>query len=175
MKVMKADEQPPIQSMSKEDRAELIKALQQEIEERNKEISTKFYVVEGGAATGKSLLEFMSKEAKWKFTEAIGVVECIRELNDAVKKAESGKELFLQVLPIEAIWFFINKVEDVGVEKASHYVNHLLKPVAEAMGRIKVDRDKVNELMHRQGALEVGADFEKETAVTPATEGVPAE
>lgn len=162
VKVMKAEDQPAINEMSKEERAELIEALQLEVETRNKEISQKFYLVEGGAAIGERLIKFLTKEAKWKFTEAIGVVEATKELFAATAKAKTDKDLMLQVLPLEALWFFINKVEGVGLPEAQYYNDNLLKPIAEALGQVKADRDSVNQLMMRQGALEAGADFEKE-------------
>jgi hypothetical protein len=160
MKVMKAEEQPKVQELSAEERQDLINALQEEMDARNKEITEKYYIVEGGAAAGEKFVEFLDKEAQWKFTEAIGVLEAIKEINEAIAKAKTDKNLFLQVLPLEALWFFINKIEGVGSAKAKAYHDNLLKPVAEALGRVKADRDAINALAMRQGALEAGADFE---------------
>jgi hypothetical protein len=160
MKVMKADDQPKIQELSAEERQDLINAIQEEMDARNKEITEKYYIVDGGAAAGEKFVEFLDKEAQWKFTEAIGVLEAIKEINVAIAKAKTDKNLFLQVLPLEALWFFINKIEGAGAEKAKAYHDNLLKPVAEALGRVKADRDAINALAMRQGALEAGADFE---------------
>lgn len=155
-------ERSSVREMGAEDRAKEIQAIQEEVEARNREMETKLYIVEGGAETGEKLLKFVTEEAQWKFTEAIGVVEMTKEIEDAVANAKGGKQLFLRVLPLEALWFFINKVEGVGLEKAKYYSTNLLKPVGDALGRIKADRDAINELMMRQGSLEAGADFEQD-------------
>jgi len=157
-------EKASVGSMTAEDRAKEIAALNTEIDARNREMETKLYIVEGGAETGEKLLKFVSEEAQWKFTEAIGVVEMTKEIEDATENAKSGKQLFLRVLPLEALWFFINKVEGVGLEKAKYYSTNLLKPIGDALARVKADRDAINELMMRQGSLEAGADFEQEVA-----------
>lgn len=164
MKVMKAEEQPKIQELSAEEKQGLIDAIQEEMDARNKEITEKYYMVEGGASAGEKFVEFLSTEAQWKFTEAIGVLEAIKEINVAITKAKADGNLFLQVLPLEALWFFINKTEGVGAEKAKAYHDNLLKPVAESLGRVKADRDAINALAMRQGALEAGADFENTQA-----------
>jgi len=160
MKVMKADDQPKIQELSAEERQDLINAIQEEMDARNKEITEKYYIVEGGADAGEKFVAFLSTDAQWKFTEAIGILEAIKEIKVAIEKAKKDKNLFLQVLPLEALWFFINKIEGFGSEKAKAYHDNLLKPVAEALGRVKADRDAINALAMRQGALEAGADFE---------------
>jgi len=162
MKVMKADEQPKVQELSAEERQDLIAAIQDEMDARNKEITEKYYIVEGGAAAGEKFVDFLSNDAQWKFTEAIGILEAIKEINEAIAKAKTDKNLFLKVLPLEALWFFINKVDGAGASTAKAYHDNLLKPVAEALGRVKADRDAINALAMRQGALEIGADFETE-------------
>jgi hypothetical protein len=157
-------EKTSVREMSAEDRAKEVAKLQEEVDARNREMETKLYIVEGGAETGEKFLKFVTEEAQWKFTEAIGVVEMTKEIEDAVANAKGGKQLFLRVLPLEALWFFINKVEGVGLEKAKYYANNLLKPVGDALARVKADRDAINELMMHQGSLEAGADFEAEVA-----------
>lgn len=165
MKVMKAEEQPAITEMSIEERQSLISALQKEIDDRTAEMNTKFYIVEGNVARGEQLIKFLTEKAQWKFTEAIGVVEAVKEITEAVNKAKARNgQLFLQILPLEALWFFINKVEGVGLAEADYYQSNLVKPIGEALSRVKNDRDSINQLMMRQGALEAGADFEQEAA-----------
>jgi len=171
LKVMKNDETTAktkaVRDMSKEEREETLAILQEEIERRNQEINNKLYIVEGGVTTGENFLKFVTEEAQWKFTEAFGVVEVCKEIEEAIQSAKGGKELFLKVLPLEALWFFINKVEGKGLEAARYYQQNLLKPVGEALGRVKVDRDAVNELMMQMGSIEAGADFE--AAYAPET------
>jgi hypothetical protein len=157
-------EKGSVREMSAEDRAKEVAKLQEEVDARNREMETKLYIVEGGFETGEKLLKFVTEEAQWKFTEAIGVVEMTKEIEDATANAKGGKQLFLRVLPLEALWFFINKVEGVGLEKAKYYATNLLKPIGDALARVKADRDAINELMMRQGSLEVGADFEAEVS-----------
>lgn len=157
-------EKSSVREMSADDRAKEVATLQQEIDTRNREMETKLYIVEGGAEVGEKLLKFVTEEAQWKFTEAIGVVEMTKEIEDSVANAKGGKQLFLRVLPLEALWFFINKVEGKGLEQAKYYATNLLKPIGDALARVKADRDAINDLMMRQGSLEAGADFESEVS-----------
>jgi hypothetical protein len=173
-KILKAEDVPSVSSLTNEERLELVEALQKEIDERTAEINKKYYVVDGGADTGKALLKFVVEEAQWKFTEAYGIMECSKELEAAIKKAEVDKVLFLQILPIEALWFFLNKVEGKGYKEARYYHDQLLKPIGSALHNIKADRDAVNELMLRQGSLEAGADFEQTPTNENATENATA-
>lgn len=161
MQILKAEDVPSVSSLSNDERLELIEALQEEIDSRTTAINSKFYIVEGGVATGTAFLKFLNEDAEWKFTEAYGVIECVKEVEAAMKKAQTGAgEIFLQVLPLEAMWFFINKTEGKGLQAARYYHDNLLKPIGGALSRVKADRDEVNELMLRQGGLEAGADFE---------------
>jgi hypothetical protein len=170
VKVMSANEQPPAHTMTAEERKSLVDAMQKELDRMNAEVREKLYIVEGGMATATYMLDYMKTRAKWKFSEAVGVIECVKELEAAIKKIETRKELFLQILPLEAMWFFINKEEGCGLDEAITYRNMLLQPLADALGRAKADRDAINELARRQAALEVGADFEKEMNVAEHAE-----
>lgn len=167
LKVMKSDEATgnktkSVREMNTEERAEAAALLQKEIDHRNAEINSKLYIVEGGAAAGERFLTFITEDAQWKFTEAFGVVEVCKEIQEGIQSAKSGKELFLKVLPLEALWFFINKVEGKGLVAAQYYQQNLLKPIGEALGRVKADRDAVNELLMQIGSIEAGAEFEPE-------------
>jgi hypothetical protein len=171
MKVMKNEDlNKSVSELSKEERTQLVADINAEIERRNSEINNKLYIVEGGAEAGERFLKFISEEAQWKFTEAFGIVEVCKEIQEAIQSAKGGKELFLKVLPLEAIWFFINKVEGVGLEKAKYYQQYLLKPMGEALSRVKADRDAINDLMMKAGSLEAGADFEKDYSLQSETE-----
>ncbi len=141
---------------------ELAAALQKEIDQRKKELDEKLYIVEGGEEAGKKLLDFITNKAQWKFTEAMGIIEMTKEIQTAIENAKGGKELFLRTLPLEALWFFINKVEGVGLAEAKDYHYNLVHPVGQALSRVKGDRDQLNELQMRQGSLEAGADFEED-------------
>lgn len=167
LKVMKSDDAlakqtKSVREMNAEERVEAASILQEEIDRRNAEINSKLYIVEGGAEAGEKFLAFITDEAQWKFTEAFGVVEICKEIQEGIQSAKGGKELFLKVLPLEAMWFFINKVEGKGLSSALYYQQNLLKPIGEALGRVKADRDAVNELLMQIGSIEAGAEFEPE-------------
>jgi len=156
------NEKKSVSTMTADERKKELDILQTEIDNRNRELETKLYIVEGGAAAGEAFIKFATKEAKWKFTEAIGIVEMLKEIEVAVANAKDGKQLFLRILPLEALWFFINKVEGIGLEDAKYYSDMLLKPVGDALARVKTDRESINELLMQQGSIEAGAEFEAE-------------
>ena len=55
-------------------------------------------------------------------------------------------ELELGALTIEALYYFLTKEEGKGLAKAVRYVNHLLRPVTEALNTSKADREEINQM-----------------------------
>ena len=141
-------------------RKEMIQQLTEKIESKEKELETKKYLIEGGASTAEAVLTFLKNEAAWKFSEALGVIESVKQIEDANKNIQTGKtkELMVPALALEAIYYFLTKVEGKGLSDASLYVNELLKPVTDALGRSKNDRAEIDQLVRDRGTLESAVD-----------------
>ena len=70
--------------------------------------------------------------------------------------------MYLPNLCLEAIYYFVSKVEGAGLEEAKFYVNELLKPVADGLGRAKVDKDSIEAKKFQLASYENGIDPTKE-------------
>jgi hypothetical protein len=148
--------------------ADMSKQLEAKIEKTSKDLETKLYIIQGGKTAGENLLAFIKNDAQWKFSEALGIGECVRQYESAVKNIESGKtkELMIPALALEATYYFLTKVEGKGLVSADTYVNNLLKPITDALGRSKADREALDQLVRDKGtidsAIDSGANIENE-------------
>jgi hypothetical protein len=140
--------------------------LSKELNELREKVEKKGYLVEGGAAAGEKLIDWLTTSASWKFTEAMGVMEAIKQVKSGIEEIKKGKtkELLLNNLSLEAIYYFISKEEGKGLEQATFYVEHLLKPVADGLGRAKVDKDRVKDLEFKVASLEQGLEVNENTS-----------
>lgn len=147
---------------------EMSKQLEEKIEKTSKELETKLYIIQGAETAGENLLGFIKNDAQWKFSEALGIGECVRQYESAIKNIKSGKtkELMIPALALEATYYFLTKVEGKGLATADTYVNNLLKPITDALGRSKADREALDQLIRDKGtidsAIDSGAKIENE-------------
>jgi hypothetical protein len=141
-------------------RQEMVDLLTERIEKKQKELETKKYIVEGGEDTAKAVLNFLNYDAQWKFTEALGVIEATRQIEESAKAITTNKtkELLVNALALEAIYYFLTKVERKGLSDAKSFVNGLLKPISDALGRIKQDREGLDQMIRDRGTLESAID-----------------
>lgn len=152
-------------------RIEMVKQLTEKIDAKEKELETKKYIIEGGNKTARALVQFLKEEASWKFSEALGVIESTKQVESANLEITKGKtkELMIPALAVEAIYYFLTKVEGKGLDTATSYVNDLLKPVTDALGRSKNDRNEIDQLVRDRGTLESaidsGIEIENEDAI----------
>lgn len=116
-----------------------------ELEDLRKELSTKKYLLDVEKKDVDLLKAFIANDAPWKFTEALGIVEVTREL-DAIK---DGK-LFIKALAIEAIYYYMSKVEGTGTlpdgkafPSITEYLR-ILKAITIGVERVKADNEKLN-------------------------------
>ena len=146
----------------------MVDRLTAKIEKTEKELSEKLYVIEGKQDAVDRIIDFLKHRAEWKFTESLGVLECIKQIEDSRQKLKDGKtkELMTQSLALEAIYYFMTKVEGKGYTEAYDFVNNLLKPISDSLGRAKADRTALEQLVRDRGTLEssidAGASFENE-------------
>jgi hypothetical protein len=140
-------------------RAELVEKLTAKIDAKQKELETKKYIIEGGVAAGETIGRFLTEKAQWKFSEALGIMESVSQVETAVDAINKGKakELFVPALALEAVYYFLTKVEGAGLEEAKEYVN-ILKPISDALGRSKQDRTELDQLTRDRGTLESAID-----------------
>lgn len=142
----------------KEKNEKLIKELTKERDKFQDELDSKEYLIDGGESMAKELLKFVRQDAKWKFTEALGIIEIVKTL----EKITSGnkKEFMIGPLELEAIYYFLSKHEGTGYQSAKRCVD-FLKAINPAKSRKDSDGKKFEELNFKITSLEHGVDPEE--------------
>lgn len=142
-----------------EGRQKMVDLLTARIDAKNKDLQSKKYIVQGGNDVADLIVSFLRDDAQWKFSEALGIIEASNQVKEGIAgiKTKKAKELFVPALAIEAIYYFLTKVESKGIDAAEKYVS-LLKPVSDALGRSKQDREVIDQLTRDRATLESAID-----------------
>ena len=137
-----------------------IASLTKDITNLQENLEKKGYIVEGVEKRAHVLIDWLTNNAKWKFSESMGVIEAIRQIEVAAESIKKGKtkELLLPNLCLEAVYYFVSKVEGVGLEEANFYTHELLKPIADGLGRAKVDKDSIESKQFELASYQNGID-----------------
>lgn len=132
----------------------------QELADLRKELESKKYLIDIDKADIAKLKNFNENDAPWKFTESLGVIEVEKDLAKAVKE---GK-LYIGAIAIEAIYYYMSKVEGKGkttnataFEDVKDYIR-ILKAVTGGMERVKADNDKLRNAEFVVAARREGID-----------------
>lgn len=140
---------------------ELVDRLTTELESFNKEIQTKVYPVKlESDFILAELITFIENEASWKNMEALGIIEVSKVLNSERLTGIKSGNIYLQSLPIQALSFFLSKVESKGIKAAEQHIK-FIKPIDDALKLIKLDKDKLNSLQSEHAAAENGIEVAK--------------
>lgn len=140
-----------------EKRQKMVDLLTAKIEEKNKALESKKYIIEGGAKTADAIIDFLTNDAQWKFSEALGVIEAVKQIEEGKKGIAKSKELYVSSLALEAVYYFLTKVEAKGLSAAKEYVE-VLKPISDALSRSKQDRQDIDQMVRDRGTLESAID-----------------
>lgn len=143
-----------------EQRKQLATDLEQRLNDFRAELETKTYLVEGQLETAKALHKFITEDAKWNFSESMGIIETRKQLDGIIKdlKTEKRKEIMLSTLALEAIYYFLSKETGVGLTAALNYFNTMLKPVTDALSRAKQDKEKKDQMERDLGQVQNAID-----------------
>jgi hypothetical protein len=120
-------------------------AAEKELETMRKELNTKKYLIDVKKEDIALLVKFNEKDAEWKFTECLGILEVEKQLNIAVKE---GK-LYTTAVAIEAMYYYLSKIEGRGkgtdTEAFTSIVDFIrvLKAITNGVERIKADNEKL--------------------------------
>lgn len=137
---------------------EVIEKLKVSIKEKEEELETKKYLIPGGDPVAKKFKQFIVKNAKWRFTECIGVVEVNRILHEFINDP-AKEELMLPPVALEALYYFMAKHEGVGLPDAEDFTA-LIKSINSAKARSEQDKKELEEMRFRLQSLEHGVDPE---------------
>lgn len=137
----------------------LIAELNEQLAKVEEELEGKKYLIEGGKDMGLALHAFIMHEAKWKFTEALGVIEVVKTL-ESFNASKKEKDLMVGPLEIEALYYFMSKHEGVGLASAKSFIE-MLRAVNPAKSRKEEDTKKYEQIVFRIQSLEHGIDPEE--------------
>ena len=143
---------------------------EKELEALKAKMEDQKYLVDLDKKDVQAIADFIQNDAQWKFTEALGIVEASKEL----KKATKDGKLFTKSIAIEAIYYYMSKVEGNGTgtnAKAFATVDDYIrafKGIANAVERIKADNEKVRHAEFVVAARREGID--PDSSLTTPTE-----
>lgn len=136
---------------------------EKDLEDAKAELGKQKYLVDVSKEDIENLSGYITHDAPWKFTEALGIIEVEKELKECAKK---GK-LFLSPVAVEAIFYYMSKAEGsgktvkgTGFKTIDEYLK-VLKPLNSVLERIKADQEKVRNAEFRVAALREGINPEE--------------
>ena len=127
---------------------------------KKEELKTKVYALSMTEKTFQNYYDFMTNDAEWNGTEALGVKEVIKEL-DKIKKEGGVKNsvIFLSILPLEASHYFLSKSKGKGLESAEKFLE-IYKPIDQALNDAKNDVMDIKDLEKEYAAAMQGITLE---------------
>lgn len=140
---------------------DLLEKAEANLEALTKELENKKYLIDLMPTDMEILRQFIVKDASWKFTEGLGIIEVEKDLKTA--GAEDGK-YYLKAIPIEAIYYYMSKVEGSGNKvkgdsfKSLPVYLRILKGITSAIEAIKADTERKNKAEFEVAARREGID-----------------
>jgi archaellum component FlaC len=133
------------------------------LEKLRKEVEEAKYLVDLSKNELTSLSNFIVNNAPWKFTESLGIIEVEKSMKRAVKE---GK-LYTDAVAIEAIYYYLSKVEGNGkntnasaIASIDEYLK-ILKSITGAIERIKANTERVRQAEFVVAARREGIEPDK--------------
>lgn len=154
--------------------AELVE-LEKKLNEKTEDLEKKKYLIEYTKDDIYNLRVFLKTKAKWQSSQALGIVEALKVLDEAETYANKNKikGIMLNNIPIEAIAYFLSKHEDVGSEYASVFIS-MFKPIFVVRERLVSLRTEIDKLKGEYSkltyAIENNINIEEATAKLTAEE-----
>ena len=133
---------------------------EKELVELRKDLNSKKYLIDLKKEDISLLDNFIRKDATWKFTECLGIIEAEKELTAAVK---AGK-LYIGAIAIEAIYYYMSKVEGKGKSTDTETFKNVddyirtLKGLTLGMERVKADNERLRQQEFIVAARREGID-----------------
>jgi hypothetical protein len=134
-----------------------IDAAKKKVDDFTAELKDKVYPVKIETEENfEALKNFILHEASWKNMEALGIIELNKQLE---KQEVKNGNIYLRGLEIDAVNFFMSKVDGKGLESAKAHIA-LVTAGNGAMTLVKADNNMLNQLMVELEAAENGIEVE---------------
>jgi hypothetical protein len=138
----------------------ILEQKRSELMQKKKEFDEKLFAITDNIDVAKNLHQFIINDAKWSYSECLGVIKADEILQEQIKNMENGqKNLFLGITVLEAIHYFMKKETGTGFTSAQHYIK-MLEPIGGGLQRAQKEYEKLQELEFNLASLEQGIDVE---------------
>ena len=134
---------------------DLVDSLEKEIAEKKEELKNKVYAITFSDELLKKYEDFITNEAEWNSTEALGIKEVHRQIQKIKSEGVKNQVIFMGALPLEASHYFISKAKGKGLESAQMFLD-LYKPFDQALGDAKNDVAHLKDLEKQLSAAMQG-------------------
>jgi hypothetical protein len=134
---------------------ELVSLAQNELDNKRKENREKLYAISMSEALLKRYENFMTEEAEWNSTEALGVVEVNKQIQKIKSEKIKDNVIYMGALPVEATHYFLNKVKGKGLVEASNFIE-LYRSFDQALNDVKSDNQILQDLEKKLAAAMQG-------------------
>jgi hypothetical protein len=134
---------------------ELVESLQKEIEEKRKENREKLYAISMSESLLSRYENFMTEEAEWNSTEALGVIEVNKQIRRLKSEKIKDNVIYMGALPVEATHYFLNKVKGKGLTEANNFIE-LYRCFDQALKDVKGDNQILQDLEKKLAAAMQG-------------------
>ena len=134
---------------------DLVDSLEKEIAEKKDELKNKLYAITFSDDLLKKYEDFISNEAEWNSTEALGIKEVYKQIQKIKSEGVKNQVIFMGALPLEASHYFISKAKGKGLESAQMFLD-LYKPFDQALGDAKNDVAHLKDLEKQLSAATQG-------------------
>lgn len=133
---------------------ELVKEKSAKLEEyktKNEELLKKSYPVDFDDDKLSRLKEFYLHSAKWKYNQALGIVEVVKAIDKLITKnstllSSQTKEFRFKGLTVQAICYHLSEYESVGYASANDFLENLYKPFNETLKLVNSDANAIQKL-----------------------------
>lgn len=138
-----------------------VDAAKKEVERLRKKSETEKYLIDISENDANVLETFIVTDAEWKYTEALGIQQVALDIE---KSRKEKKKVFLSATAVEAIFYFLSKVEGNGsvvkgncnsLKDIGTFIR-ILKSVSVAIEKIRKDNDALKEAEFQLASREQG-------------------
>lgn len=154
-KVVDFNANDPSQEFSLNIDQKLVDSLEADISKKKDEIRSKVYAISCDSNVMDLYEKYMTEEAEWNSTEALGVLEINRQIQKIKKDGIKDGVIYMGALPLEASHYFISKAKGKGVDSARNFVS-LYKAFDQALTDTKQDAAVIKDLEQQLNAAMQG-------------------
>lgn len=134
-----------------------VKLAADNLESFKTDLTTKLYAMQADDSLVKEFIQFIENEAEWKSMESLGIEE-LHKVFTEITGVKNGV-IYLKNLEVEALHYFLSKVEGKGKESASRYLR-MIRSVNDALKMAQADNRRQLQLEHELAAAQQGLNLE---------------